>query len=157
MSGVERVEYMDNQRSQILTETYQREKRIQRQYFKEQEAAGRIIPVPPTPPQVHKSLLETQGVPEYVTTLYQDPEQRMASTISKNIWKSNPGYIQRDGLHQTSAMKQDFVWDQEEIDFMKEQGLLDKKHNRRRDEFVSYVEAAAKMKHLYKNQASPAK
>jgi hypothetical protein len=33
---------------------------------------------------------------------------------------------------------------------MKEQGMLDKKFNRRRDEFVDYCEASARMSHLTK-------
>ncbi len=37
-----------------------------------------------------------------------------------------------------------------QVEFMKQQGYLDKKHNRRRDEFVSYVEAHAKMQLLIK-------
>ncbi len=37
-----------------------------------------------------------------------------------------------------------------QIDLMKEQGFLDKKFNRRRDEFVMYVEASCKMAHLTK-------
>ena len=37
-----------------------------------------------------------------------------------------------------------------QIDLMKEQGFLDKKFNRRRDEFVLYVEASCKMAHLTK-------
>ena len=35
-----------------------------------------------------------------------------------------------------------------QVDFMREQGYLSKKHNRRRDEFVMYVEAHAKAHHL---------
>lgn len=157
MSGVERVEYMDNQRTAILNEQYQRERRLQRQYFQEQEAMGHVQPQPPTPPKQTKTLLETHGVPEFVKTIQKDPEQLMATTISKNMWTSNPGYIPRDGARITSTFKQDYVWDQDEVDLMKEQGYLDKTFNRKRDEFVSYVEAAAKMNHLYKNQNSPAK
>jgi hypothetical protein len=41
-------------------------------------------------------------------------------------------------------------YDQEEIEFMKEQGFLDKTHNRRRDEFVMFVEAYAKQSNLLK-------
>lgn len=37
-----------------------------------------------------------------------------------------------------------------QVEFMKEQGYLNKRHNRRRDEFVSYVEAHAKMQLLIK-------
>lgn len=37
---------------------------------------------------------------------------------------------------------------------MKQQGFMDKKFNRKRDEFVSYVEASAKMAHLHKGPAA---
>ena len=50
----------------------------------------------------------------------------------------------RDGGKLASTMKDDFVWDEEEIDFMKQQRLLDKKHNRRRDDYTHYVECRAK-------------
>ena len=38
-----------------------------------------------------------------------------------------------------------------QVELMKQQGFLDKKFNRRRDEFVMYVEASAKMHLLIKN------
>lgn len=41
-----------------------------------------------------------------------------------------------------------------QVELMKEQGMLDKKFNRRRDEFTLYVEAAAKMHHIVKGPAS---
>lgn len=150
MAGVERAGYMDSNKSSIITESIVKEKKLQRQYFKEQEAAGRIVPKAPTPPPPKKTLAETVGIPEHLGTLRQDPEQSMHLSISKNMWTSNPGYIVRDGPHMASTMKQDYVWDQEEIEMMKEQGYLDKKFNRRRDEFVQYVEASCKMAHLTK-------
>lgn len=45
----------------------------------------------------------------------QDPILNMATTISKSMWSSNPGYIVRDGAHMTSAFKTDFTYDQEEV------------------------------------------
>lgn len=53
------------------------------------------------------------------------------------------GYVVRDGATQTSVMKEDFVWDEEEIDFMKQQRFLDKTHNRRRDAHTHFVECRA--------------
>ena len=35
-----------------------------------------------------------------------------------------------------------------QVEYMKSLGFFDKKHNRRRDEFVNYVEAHAKMSAL---------
>lgn len=75
MSSVDRVAYMDNIRSSQIAEQINREKDIQRKYFQEQEAAGRIVPKPPSPLPERKSLLETVGVPEHVKTIKQDPEQ----------------------------------------------------------------------------------
>lgn len=40
-----------------------------------------------------------------------------------------------------------------QIELMKAQGHLDKTFNRRRDEFVHYVEASAKMRNLLKGSA----
>ncbi len=42
------------------------------------------------------------------------------------------------------------MYDAEEVEFLKSQGDLDKRFNRRRDEFVQYVEASARMHHLTK-------
>lgn len=42
-----------------------------------------------------------------------------------------------------SVTKEDYVWDEEEIAFMKAQGEFEKNHIRRRDKFTHYVEAAA--------------
>lgn len=54
------------------------------------------------------------------------------------------GYIVRDGARLQSTMKDDFVWDEAEIDFMKQQRFLDKVHHRRRDEQTRYVECRAR-------------
>ncbi|KAG2451365.1 hypothetical protein HYH02_003968 [Chlamydomonas schloesseri] len=141
---------MDNIRANQITEQIVREKNLQRKYFQEQEAAGRILPKAPTPPEPAKSLLETVGLPSHVQTIRQDPEQALSLSISKHMWTANPGYIVRDGPRTASVMKKDYVWDEEEIALMKEQGMLDKKFNRRRDEFVDYCEASARMSHLTK-------
>ncbi|PNH09616.1 hypothetical protein TSOC_003743 [Tetrabaena socialis] len=155
MSGVERVAYMDSSRTAQITETIMREKQIQRKYFAEQEALGRVVPCPPTPQTKHKTLLETVGIPEHVTTLKHDPEAALSLSISKHQQAaSNPGYIVRDGPRMASVMKKDYIWDEEEIQLMKEQGMLDKKFNRRRDEFVDYCEATARMRHLTKGPSS---
>ena len=49
----------------------------------------------------------------------------------------------RDGATLTSTMKDDYIYDEAEIDFMKQQRFLDKTHNRRRDEHTKYVECRA--------------
>lgn len=53
------------------------------------------------------------------------------------------GYIVRDPKTTISTAKSDFIWDEEEIDYMKQQGLLDKTFYRRRDEQTHYVECKA--------------
>lgn len=57
-------------------------------------------------------------------------------------WRA--GYIVRDGAKLQSTMKDDFVWDEAEIDFMKQQRFLDKVHHRRRDEQTCYIECRAR-------------
>ncbi|KAJ9505309.1 hypothetical protein QJQ45_010281 [Haematococcus lacustris] len=82
MTSVDRAGYMDSQMSSIITEQIQKERKIQRNYFEEQEAAGLIIPKPPTPPVPTKTVLETVGLPQHVRTLHADPIQTMNTTIS---------------------------------------------------------------------------
>lgn len=49
----------------------------------------------------------------------------------------------RDGAKVLSLAKEDYVWDADEIAFMKQQGMLNKRHNRRRDEHTRFIEAQA--------------
>lgn len=42
-----------------------------------------------------------------------------------------------------STMKDDFIWNEEEIEYMKQQRMLDKTFNRRRDEHTHYMECRA--------------
>src|SRR3569833_2132638 len=74
-----------------------------------------LKPIAPAPAQRSRTLLESVGVPIHVQTTRLDPEQSMATTISKNLWPSNPGYIIRDGQKLVSTMKRDFIWDEEEV------------------------------------------
>lgn len=151
MSGVERVQYMDNQRSAIISETIAKEKKLQRQYFEEQEAAGRIKPYHPTKSVSTESSVQRIQVPEFVHNVKLAPEQCMADSLSRNMWTSNPGYIIRNGTTLTSLTKSDYDWKQEEIEKMKHFGEFQKQHNRRKDEFTDYMEAAAKSRMLSKH------
>lgn len=102
---------------------------------------------PQTPPDDERlpSARETMEDPEFLTALKQDPEQAFATTLSKSMWsKVCPGYMVRDGPRLASAMQSDYIWDEEEIAYMKEQGEFDKTNNRRRDDFVQYAEALAR-------------
>jgi hypothetical protein len=65
----------------------------------------------------------------------------------------------RDGNAVVSTMKEDFIWDEEEIDLMKAQRFLDKTHNRRRDEHTKYIECRALYEHMMgkPKAAGPAK
>lgn len=53
------------------------------------------------------------------------------------------GYVVRDPKTTISTAKSDFIWDEDEIDHMKQQRLLEKTFNRRRDEQTHYVECKA--------------
>mmetsp|Transcript_34169 Transcript_34169/g.61620 ORF Transcript_34169/g.61620 Transcript_34169/m.61620 type:complete len:157 (-) Transcript_34169:369-839(-) len=155
MSGVERVEYMDNNKTAQITESILKERKIQRDYLFKQEALGKIIPKPPTPPKKGKDLLETYGVPKHIQTIKEDPEQAISLTMSRNMWTSNPGYIVHNGPTMCSTMKRDYAYDTDEILLMKEQGYLDKTFNRKRDEFVNYAEASARMANVLKAAGIP--
>lgn len=120
---------------------------MQLEFFKSQEAQGNVMPRPPSPPAVSKTLLETVALPEYFDTIRSDPELATGMAMSRSLWVSNPGYIPRDGIRQASVSHQDYIWDQDEIELMKAQGMLDKKHNLKRHEYSKYVEAAALMKY----------
>jgi hypothetical protein len=123
--------------------------RIQREYFKQQEAAGKLSLAPPSPKKMAKSLVDTVGIPPHVTQIMSDAESALCNTISKSIYQtSNPGYIVRDGSKMAGTTHKDYVYDEEEVAWMKEQGFFDKTHNRRRDEFVMYVEASVKSRNL---------
>ncbi|MEW5299366.1 MAG: hypothetical protein WDW38_004609 [Sanguina aurantia] len=154
MSAVERHAYMDNQKSSQMNEQILKERRIQRQYFQEQETAGRLPVHTPTPPPVSRSALETVGVPDFIHKIKDDPEAAMGLCISKAMLKSIPGYLTRDGPRMASQMKRDYVYDAEEVEYMRSLGHLDKTHNRKRDEFVLYVEAAARAVLLTKGAAA---
>jgi hypothetical protein len=57
--------------------------------------------------------------------------------------EGDAGYNVRDPSSTVSTMKTDYIWDEEEIEYMKAQRMLDKRFNRRRDEHTQYVEARA--------------
>jgi hypothetical protein len=116
--------------------------RIVQQQFKRMEEMGLV---PQTPPEVRmKKAAAAAGagaagagldasaralpLPPQLRTLRADPELMKTTEISKNLWNScNPAYTLRDPARLKSTMKSDFVIDQEELQYMKEQGLFDKK------------------------------
>jgi hypothetical protein len=51
--------------------------------------------------------------------------------------------VVRDPVKTISTMKDDYIWNEEEIEFMKAQRMLNKPFNRRRDEHTRYMEARA--------------
>jgi len=116
MSGVERVMYMDNIRTQALTETIGKEHSIHKKHFKQMEEEGKLPkPVTPLTQKQTMSELECTRMPEFFNTLMQDPEQKMLTRMSSSMYAaSNPGYLLRDGLKTISVAKKDYVWDQEE-------------------------------------------
>ena len=60
--------------------------RLQRQYFQEQEAAGRLQVRPPTPPEPKKSLQEKHGLPAHLPALLADAETAMSLNFSRQLW-----------------------------------------------------------------------
>ncbi|KAK9810013.1 hypothetical protein WJX72_003338 [[Myrmecia] bisecta] len=116
-----------------LEEQIRKEFKILGNYLKQQEEAGLIHPRPPTPPRPRET--GPIGTPELIATMASNPNEAMNLNLSRNLWVSaNPGYTFRDAAQLTSVMKTDYVWDEEEIDFMKAQGDLDKRFNRKRDD-----------------------
>lgn len=73
------------------------------------------MPLPPTPPTVGQTALERVGVPLFVTTLRMDPESALGESLSRNMWRSNPGYVMREGPMMASTFKQDYAYDEEEV------------------------------------------
>lgn len=142
---------MDAQKAAMMTETILKEKKIQRQYYKSQQEAGKLTVQEPPVETIRPSAMDTVTIPSHVMTTKMNPELNMGMSLSQSMWAaSNPGYILRDGNAIKSTSKADYVWDQEEIDFMKAQGQLDKTFNRKRDDFSQYVEASSKMNMLIK-------
>ena len=96
--------------------------RIQREYFKQQEASGKLTLSPPSPKKLGKSLVDQVGIPSHVTQVMSDAESALTTTISKSIYQtSNPGYIVRDGSKLAGTTHKDYVYDEEEIAYMKDQ------------------------------------
>eukprot|EP00892_Ulva_mutabilis_P005848 jgi/Ulvmu1/3635/UM017_0047.1 len=144
MGSVERADYMDNIKVAEVEQTIQKVKELQRQYFREQERLGKIQLRPPTPAKAKQSLQEKYGLPEHLAPMRKDPETAIALTFSRQLWgNAVPGYVVRDPTKTISQSKADFIWDEDEIDYMKQQRLLDKTFNRRRDDQTHYVECKA--------------
>lgn len=78
----------------IPSQSIVKEKKIQREYFKTQEAAGKIKAQPPPPKAPAKSAIETVGIPEYVTRTMRDPIDGM--TLATR-WEIN--YMEFQVLH----------------------------------------------------------
>jgi hypothetical protein len=89
--------------------------RIQRQYFEKEAAAGRLATWVPPVEEPPRTLLQTVGLPGFTSTYKQDAELSVATTMSKNMWTSNPGYVLRDGAHMASSMHKDYVWDEDAV------------------------------------------
>jgi hypothetical protein len=99
----------------IIEETIKKEQRIQRKHLESEVAAGRIAPYNPPPPPPSQSMLETVGLPPFTRAIQADPEQRLASVMSKSMWTCNPGYVMRDGPRMASTAHSDYVWDDEGV------------------------------------------
>ncbi|KAL3142284.1 hypothetical protein ABBQ38_002627 [Trebouxia sp. C0009 RCD-2024] len=147
---------MDASKAAQMEEVIKKEQRIQARAEEWQRAAGLL---PPEPKLCSYQATKPEPVPEpaLMSTVHGDPEAFMTLNLSRNLNQgANPAYQLRDGFQTQSCMKADFNWDQEEIDFMKSQGLLDKTFNRRRDEQSMYMEESCKFKHLMKRAGATA-
>mmetsp|Transcript_9552 Transcript_9552/g.16426 ORF Transcript_9552/g.16426 Transcript_9552/m.16426 type:complete len:149 (-) Transcript_9552:426-872(-) len=141
MTGVERSGYMDTHMSRIMAETYAKEDKLQTKFFSDMEhrrlaekAAKGIKPKPETPEE------QPPPPPKFKKLSAKELEIKLGVELSKNMWKnSTPAYNigTHSGISQSQA---DFQYDENEIEPM------DKTFNRKRDEFVMYVEARAKNK-----------
>ena len=61
---------------------------IQREYFKAQEKAGKLLLKPPTPEKPKRSLKEKHGLPAHLEPILQNPENAMSLTMSRQLWGS---------------------------------------------------------------------
>ena len=68
-----------------------KEKKIQRDYFKTQEALGKISAKPPPPKTMAKSAIDTVGVPEHVTQTMRDPVDGM-TLATRWVWVEPAGW-----------------------------------------------------------------
>ena len=84
------------------------------------------------------------------TLSQRERDNRMTNQIGANMWRTcNPAYDARS-MNTTSVTKAEFTYDPEDIE------PVDKTHFRRRDNFIFYVEAAAKSHNLAKASAKEA-
>ncbi|CAG9462068.1 unnamed protein product [Pedinophyceae sp. YPF-701] len=158
MAAAERAGWMDNQASEALRETIEKEKKITQEHMRRQQEAGKVPATPELEARLATAtaslspkknlggdvLAKEPEIPAALRTLKENPELGVMSELSVSMWKGcNSAYCFRDPAEMRSVAKDDYKWDEEEIAFMKEEGLLDKTHNRRRDKFTQYVEAAA--------------
>lgn len=90
--------YLDSARVAIIEETIKKENKIQRNFLEKEVAAGRIAPYNPPAPSPPKSMLEqVGGMPAFTQSIKEDPEQRMGTILSRNMWTCNPGRYSGSG------------------------------------------------------------
>lgn len=89
--------------------------RIQLEYLQKETAAGRVPAWEPPAAPPARSLLHTVGIPAFTSRYQQDAELAMATSISKSMWTSNPGYVLRDGPSMTSSTHQAYAYDTEAV------------------------------------------
>lgn len=65
--------------------------------------------------------------PRQLQRLENDPELKKQAELSRTLWGSaNASYLLRDGEAMKSVTKSDYVWDEDEIAYMKSLGEFDK-------------------------------
>lgn len=88
--------------------------RLQRDFLRQQEACGIIKPMEEPNPECMRTEKPLR-VPEFLDTIKKDSELATGMQLSRSMWVSNPGYLQRDGQQTVSSFKRDFLWDEEEV------------------------------------------
>ncbi len=86
---------------------------------------------------VHRSADSVPALCAFSCLIFQAASAKTSLEVNDAVWTCNLVYALQ-------------------IDFMKRQGLLDKKFNRRRDEQSMYMEESCKFKHLTKRAGATA-
>lgn len=129
---------MDNQATGIMREAIEKEAKWMQRGMKQLEDAGVIPRIEEEGEDAgasgratgsRKVGLSTMDVerPRQLDRLAGDVELKRTTELSKTLWSSaNASYLLRDGEALRSVAKSDYVWDSDELAYMKAQGEFDK-------------------------------
>lgn len=92
--------------------------RLQNEFLKMRQASNpTCFETSPLPNKV-RSEEKGIGVPNYVNEIKGDQELGVGMELSRSMWISNPGYLQREGSKMASFFKTNFVWNQDEVNLI---------------------------------------